>query len=158
PVVAERTAEAIRVSIVGVSAERAAEIRAALAKLPRVTVEVADVRPASPTAGAAANPAADRILALSDTEMARAFAIRGLERRLPTAGVATLAAADRATLRTIFNDHSQAFDRSLGDLTAALQPRLPTLAADQEPRQTPGRDTTPEALLAAARALDQALN
>jgi hypothetical protein len=153
PVVVERTSEAIRVSMVGVSPERAAAIRTALTQFPQVHVEAADLRPATAPPGSSANPAADRILALSDALMARAFAIRNLEARFP--GGDAMGPPDRDTLRGIFADHAQVLEQKLSDLTAAVQPRLPTLTADPTPRSSAA---SPESLLAAARDLDQALN
>ncbi len=153
PVVIERTAEAIRISMVGVSPERAATIRATLTQLPLVNVAAADLRPSALPPGPSANPAADRILALSDAVMARAFAIRNLEARFPNGDA--MAPPDRDTLRVIFADHAQALEQKLNDLTAAVQPRLPTLTADPAP---PTSKASPESLLAAARDLDQALN
>jgi len=159
PVEVDRTDRTIHVALAGIPSARAGEIRAALAAFPAVTIETADARSPLRAAGPSANPAADRILELSDTIMARAFATRDLAARFPAESAEQqLSDSSKTVLRALYADHGRTIDEALASLSAVLEPYLRERTASGAPPAGLRGRSSAERLLETARALDQILN
>ena len=156
--------------------EREAEIRAALAGVPGVTVrsepapaEAASHRPRAtlaPGSGAnAAEPAlvaalggrsafdrlANEILETDDAVLSRAHAIHAIEERFPPPRQAALEAADRTALERIAADHRHAARESAQQLERLLGPASSALGVPG----TPDNSAAGTGLLAAAQRMDR---
>lgn len=147
PIEVVRAHDRIVVTCWGVDAGRMREIRAALAGLPRVAVELSP-NPKPPAAGAPLevagvphsaagagperqfdSPAAydrfvDGLLKNSEALMARAHALRRLATRFPPGVEAVMSPHSQAVLESIRRQHETAFGHKVAALDRATQPYL----------------------------------
>jgi hypothetical protein len=155
--------------------EREAEIRAALAGIPGVTVRTEPAPPegsarkpheVAPAGGAnAAEPVliaalggrsafdrlANEILEADDLVLSRAHAIHGLEERFPASRLAALDSADRSALERIAADHRRAARENGQRLDRLLALAASALGAGNPPDYLPSGP----GLLAAAQRMDR---
>jgi hypothetical protein len=147
PIEVARTHDGIVVTCWGVDAGRVREIRAALAGLPRVAVELSPkpnaVAAGAPLEVAGAPPAAtgaglerqfdspaaydrfvDGLLTNSEALMARAHALRRLATRFPPGVEAVMNPHSRALLESIRRQHESALGHEVAALDRATQPYL----------------------------------
>lgn len=152
----------VLVAGVGVAPERQRQIQTALDSLPGVAVEFSDPMAATvPADGAATassvssdsqNPFESRLdaelggragvdhfagqaLSWNEDLMAHAHALRALAQQFPSD--ASLNETDRATLRSLAEDHQAAMEVPLGNFERAINPVLSALGAVARPRNTP---------------------
>jgi anti-sigma factor RsiW len=153
----------VLVAGVGVAPERQRQIQTALGPLPRVAVEFSDPMAATlPADGAAVAPSsvssdsqspfearleaelggragvdqfAGQVLGWNEKLMAHAYALRALAQQLPSD--ASLNETDRATLRSLAEDHQAAMEVPLGNFERAMNPVLNALGAAAHPHNTP---------------------
>ena len=177
PVEVTRAGGKVRVSGIGLAAERQQELTAGLGALPNVEVRFTEpaTSPALPsnaagssTLKAGVSPLAsalerylgnrsllDQMAAdafdRADTLMAHAHAIRRLESRFPRASLSEMPPQDASLFTAIERDHLTALAAQTGVLERQLQPALASLGGSASPLAAPGD------VFAAARALERSL-
>lgn len=180
PVEVSRTGGVILVSGSGLPSARQNQIRVAVSGIPgvRVAFEPGDGRraggaglalraPAPPDAAnpllgqlrAAANGGADpgdALIDATDRVIERAYAIASLARRFPAPLELSLSAGDRSVVHGIAIDHAAVLSESEASMTGLLRGVVPPV--NTAPPASLSWQATAEALLAAARDADQAIN
>jgi hypothetical protein len=135
PIEVVRTRDRIVVTCMGLEDARMHEVRAALAAMPAVTVELSP-KPAASPAGSplevvgAPHPTdnpqfVDELLKSSEAMMARAHALRGLAERFPANVEAPMSASARALLAGMRERHEAALSREVTNIARSLQPMPP---------------------------------
>jgi hypothetical protein len=160
PIEVVRTPSRIVVTCIGLEAGRMRQVRAALAGLPRVTVELSPKPNGSVTAsplevvGAphASAPAAvarqfdspaayerfvDGLLKSGETMMARAHALRRLATRFPVDVEAPMPPDSKALLAAIRERHQTALAREVASLQISVRPFLPPPPSPALPANRP---------------------
>jgi hypothetical protein len=180
PIDVARTGGVIVISGAGLPASRQEQIRAAVSGIAgvRVVFEPGDGRrvgggglpgrtaappdvtnPLLDLLRAAANSAADpgdALIDATDRAVQRAYALATLARRFPPPSETVLAASDRSVLRSIAMDHARVLSTSVGSMTGLLLRVLSPV--NGAPAATSSWQETADAMVAASRDADQAIN
>lgn len=180
PIDVARTGGVIVISGAGLPASRQEQIRAAVSGIAgvRVVFEPGDGRrvgggglpgrtaappdvtnPLLDQLRAAANSAADpgdALIDATDRAVQRAYALATLARRFPPPSETVLAASDRSVLRSIAMDHARVLSTSVGSMTGLLLRVLSPV--NGAPAATSSWQETADAMVAASRDADQAIN
>jgi hypothetical protein len=163
PVEVARSEGRVRVTGIGVSTERQAEINSKLQNIPNVKVEFSIPTPATLSGGAAAPATAPpgnasgfharivqqlgsraeferfstRLLDQNEAAMARVYALRSLAQRFTATEEARLSGADREVLVGLVRDHLAGLKREAAGVERAIQPLLAAVGASPGTRPTP---------------------
>jgi hypothetical protein len=181
PIDVRREGGSVLVNVTGLTAARQSDVKAALSGLPSVKLQFAELshrednqqprRPAPQvdTANPLFSELQDKLqngVTLADVEeqltdstenlIARAYALRSLARRFPSATIAHWTAADNLELNGLVQDHARAMATCTQTVERLLKPLLPPVSASPAANST--WDELAQAVLAESRRLDEALN
>ncbi len=155
PIEVTRTDRGLVVTGTGIDQRRQEQVKASLARVPRVQLRFEEPRPMTAQESSAREPLSvaapktafgaeleksvggrialekltNRALDLSEAAMARAHALRNLARRFPASEEARLSESDLETLATLRREHAEALAGSAAELAAMLNGALTALGA-----------------------------